>query len=161
VTSLVEVDDADFDWMLGKAAGRDPRLTLPVGGVDDPATLAHVRGIARGLREGGCRATWMIVSDGEVVGLCGYKEPPKGGLVEIGYGIAESRRRRGHATRAVAALLREAERDVGVRLVTAETNLTNIASARVLEKNGFEQTGRRIDPDDGESILWGRAVDAN
>ena len=53
--------------------------------------------------------------------------------------------RRGHATRAVAAMLEAARRD-GVRVVLAETIVDNIASQRVLERNGFERFGTRRDP---------------
>jgi RimJ/RimL family protein N-acetyltransferase len=43
-----------------------------------------------------------MVEGDEVVGMISFKGPPRGGVVEIGYGVAESRRGRGHATRAVA-----------------------------------------------------------
>lgn len=78
----------------------------------------------------------MMVCDGEIVGLCIYRRPPKNGRVEIGYGIAASRRGLGHARRAVAALIEAAARD-HVSILTAETSVSNPASARVLEQNGF------------------------
>jgi RimJ/RimL family protein N-acetyltransferase len=43
----------------------------------------------------------------------------------------------------------------------AETALTNPASARVLEKNGFVVTGTRIDPEDGALRCWRRALVAS
>jgi RimJ/RimL family protein N-acetyltransferase len=158
LTSLVEANDADFEWMLQNAPISRRGLTLPAGGVDDPTILKHVREIVRRLHAAGSRAAWMIASEGEVVGLCSYRRAPKDGLVEIGYGIAEKRRRLGHATRAVAALLREARTDPQVKIVTAETSVENPASARVLEKNGFDRVGTRTDPDDGELILWHRIL---
>lgn len=113
----------------------------------------------RRLDEAGCRAHWMILCGGEVVGLCSYKQVPKDGIAEIGYGIASSKRGLGHATRAVAELLRAAELDPDVRVVAAETSIGNVASARVLEKNGFEQTGSRFDAEDGELIVWQRVLE--
>jgi RimJ/RimL family protein N-acetyltransferase len=158
LTSLVEVNDADFEWMLQNAPISRRGLTLPAGGVDDPVILKGIREMVLRLQAAGSRAAWMIVSNGEVVGLCSHKRAPRDGLVEIGYGIAEKRRGLGHATRAVAALLRAARTDPQVKIVTAQTSIHNPASTRVLEKNGFDQVGARTDPDDGELILWRRIL---
>jgi RimJ/RimL family protein N-acetyltransferase len=75
-------------------------------------------------------------------------------MVEIGYGVAPAHRRRGHATRAVAALLAEAARDPKVHSVVAETAVANRPSQRALEANGFGKTGTRMTEDDGEVICW-------
>ena len=45
-------------------------------------------------------------------------------------------------------------RDDRVRVLTAETALANLPSQRVLEANGFVQTGRGMDDDEGETIVW-------
>jgi RimJ/RimL family protein N-acetyltransferase len=150
---IVEVGDDDFAAML-RGERLERGYALPPGGVDDPIVLGHVRAIAARLHAAGCRGAWMVVAGAEVVGLCGYKHVPTGsGIVEIGYGIAATRRRRGHATRAVAAMLAAARKD-GVRVVLAETVVDNRASQRVLERNGFRRAGTRSDPEDGELILW-------
>jgi RimJ/RimL family protein N-acetyltransferase len=98
----------------------------------------------------------MIVDGTEVVGLCSYKQPPRDGQVEIGYGIAASRRGQGHATRAVAAMLDFAATDPEVRSVTATIASDNRASSRAVEANGFCQNGTVLDPEDGELLLWRR-----
>jgi RimJ/RimL family protein N-acetyltransferase len=41
-----------------------------------------------------------------------------------------------------------------VALVSAETRVDNIASQRVLERNGFVQIGERVDAEDGPLICW-------
>lgn len=158
LTSLVELRDADFDWILEGQPNPGGELTLPPGGLDDPAILILIRKMVRRLEEADCAGRWMIVSGGEVVGLCSYKMPPKDGRAEIGYGVAETRRRLGHATRAVAAVIRATESDPQVQILTAETSINNPASSRVLEKNGFSQVGTRFDPEDGDLILWSRTV---
>jgi RimJ/RimL family protein N-acetyltransferase len=158
LTSLAELSDADFEWILERKPQPGGRLTLPPEGIDDPATLMHVRGIVRRLQDANCAARWMIVSDGEVVGLCSYLRPPENGTATIGYGVAEKRRRLGHATRAVAAVIRAAEADPQVQILTAETSVNNPASSRVLEKNGFCRAGTRVDPEDGDLIVWQRVV---
>ncbi|MDR3513543.1 MAG: GNAT family protein [Caulobacteraceae bacterium] len=154
MTVLVAAEDADFAWMLGEGPGR-PGLVLPPGGVDDPVNLAQVRAMCGKLRGAHDRGAWMIVCDGEVVGLCGYLRPPNAeGEVEIGYGVAASRRNRGHATRAVTALLDAVAEDPAAQVVTATTASANIASQRTLERNGFERIGIGFDPEDGEVVRW-------
>ena len=155
-TALVEVSDAHFLWLLGEAGAPTPGLTLPQG--DGTETLQIVRRMTKRLHRDGSRGSWMMVCGGEVVGLCSYKQAPRNGNVEIGYGVAPSCRGRGHATRAVAAVLDRARADPAVNVVTASTAVANIASQRTLERNGFVRTGRSHDPDDGELILWRREI---
>ncbi len=160
-TRLVEATDVDFAAMLRGDAVLRSGLIVPPGGVDEPFVLEHVRGIAATLHaQGYTGGHWMVTADGEVVGLCGFKHVPSpAGEVEIGYGIAASRRRRGHATAAVAALLDAARRDPAVRAVMAQTAVANVASQRALEKNGFARIGTSHDPEDGELIVWRIALD--
>ncbi len=157
-TALREVQPADFDWLAGGGSERRHGLVLPPGGVDDPVVLRIVRGITERLHAENCRGAWLMVSGGEVVGLCSYRRPPAQGEVEIGYGVAPSRRGRGHASRAVAAMLEAAHADPAVRAVVAETAVANPASQRVLEHNGFERAGSRVDPEDGEVLTWRKLV---
>jgi RimJ/RimL family protein N-acetyltransferase len=152
-TVLREVSAEDFIWMLRGEPSCHRGLTLPPGGVDDPVVLTHVRDIMERIHALGYLGAWMIVSGDEVVGLCGYHDAPMNGQVEIGYSIAGSRRRRGHATRAVEAMVAHALA-AGVRVVVAETSIANHASSRVLEKNGFVRVGTRIDAEDGEVLSW-------
>jgi RimJ/RimL family protein N-acetyltransferase len=156
-TVLKDATDAHFAWMLGEAESADG-LTLPPGGVDDDATITLLRDTARKLLA--CRGclSWLIVSGHEVVGLCGFKDAPRGGAGEIGYGVAASRRNLGHASRAVREILTAVSGDSTIQTLLAETSVSNFASQRVLERNGFEVVGRRADPDDGELVLWRRAV---
>ncbi|MHB8145783.1 MAG: GNAT family N-acetyltransferase [Vulcanimicrobiaceae bacterium] len=150
-TMLVEVTDEDFAWMLrgGEHAGG---LRLPSEGIEVDIA-SHVQALVGRLREVGCNENWMIVSGGECVGLCGFKNPPAEGCVEIGYNVWPSRQRLGHATRAVAAMLDHAKTVGDLTGVTAETSAENIPSQRVLDSNGFERTSTRHD-DDGDLILW-------
>jgi [ribosomal protein S5]-alanine N-acetyltransferase len=77
----------------------------------------------------------------ELVGWGGFKGPPRDGVVEIGYEIAESRRERGLATAATRAMLGEAFADERVTVVIAHTLPERNASNRVLEKAGFRHDG--------------------
>jgi RimJ/RimL family protein N-acetyltransferase len=153
VSSLVLIARADVHlaWMLGEGEAPDG-LRLPPGGVDARWVLKWLR---RSLPSLGGRGGWLMGANGEVVGLCGYKVPPRAdGDVEIGYSVAPARRRVGHATRAVALLIDAARLDDRVRALTAETALANLPSQRVLAANGFIQAGRGMDDDEGETIVW-------
>jgi RimJ/RimL family protein N-acetyltransferase len=154
---LIEATDADFRWMLGEHCCQNG-LRLPEGGVDAPVVLGIVHAISMRLHDAGSRASWLVVCNGEVVGLCSYRRPPADRRVEIGYGIALSKRGNGYATSAVAAMVQAAALDPCVDTLTAETALQNLASQRVLERNGFARASTRIDSEDGEVIGWTRRV---
>lgn len=74
---------------------------------------------------------------GRLIGTAGFFGPPdEAGEVTIGYGMVEPEWGQGYGTQAVAGLL-EVARAHGVTAVNADTDLDNVASQRVLEKNGF------------------------
>jgi RimJ/RimL family protein N-acetyltransferase len=152
---IVELEDADFEWLLSAQARPRNGLSLAPGGVESALTLQHIRRLTKRLHESGRRTAWMAVAGREVVGMIGHKAAPSPqGVVEIGYGIAASRRGRGYATRAVAAVVAAARREPSLKAIVAETVADNFASQRVLEKNGFARAGEREDPEDGLLIVW-------
>jgi len=154
---LIEATDAHFATLI---AGEAPDgLRVADGGVETPQMLAMLRGLSAEVGESFQPNAWMIVEDGEVVGLCSLVRPPYvGDTVMIGYGVAASRRRRGIAGRAVADLLAWARGDYRVTAVIAETSIHNVPSQRVLETNGFDRTGEREDEEDGALFCWSAAV---
>lgn len=76
---------------------------------------------------------------GLVVGSIGLFWPPGDGVLEIGYGIVASRRGRGYATEAARVLAEFALTAPGVHTVSADVELSNPSSVRVLEKAGFRR----------------------
>jgi RimJ/RimL family protein N-acetyltransferase len=80
-------------------------------------------------------------------------------VVEIGYGVAPSRRGLGVAGRAIAEVVAWARRDPRAEALSAETSTTNLASQAVLTRNGFLRVGERIDEEDGPLILWRRPAE--
>ncbi|QPP07641.1 GNAT family N-acetyltransferase [Streptomyces bathyalis] len=78
-------------------------------------------------------------ASGQVVGSIGLFWPPSEGILEIGYGIVASRRGRGYAPEAARALAGFALAAPGVHTVSADVELSNPASIRVLEKAGFRR----------------------
>ena len=88
-------------------------------------------------------AIWMIeLKDGTHIGELCFKESDESGSTEIGYGIADAFRGRGYASEAVSAVSEWALNQPGVTCITAETEESNTASQRVLQKSGFVPTGK-------------------
>ncbi len=114
-----------------------------------------LQGLAVTVRPHFAPAAWLIVEANEIVGLCSVmKVSIANAEIVIGYGIAPARRGRGAARRAIADVLTWARGDPRVALVRADTSIHNIASQRVLERNGFVRTGTRTDAEDGDMICW-------
>jgi ribosomal-protein-alanine N-acetyltransferase len=106
-----------------------------------------------------------IVCDGEMIGHAGFHGPPGVNAiraphaVEIGYTIFEPYRRQGYAGETARALIDWAAQEHALSHFVASVAPGNEASLRLVRGLGFEQTGTRIDPEDGEELvfeLWRR-----
>ncbi|MEO8811469.1 MAG: GNAT family N-acetyltransferase [Caulobacteraceae bacterium] len=160
MTQLITAIDHDFAWLLGEESPAHSLHEAP-GGVEERSILKWLRAVSARLEAGGHLGSFLIVDEGEVVGLCGFRGPPDiSGSGEIGYGIAASRRRLGHATRAVALMCAEVRQRAAVTALRAETSTQNPASQRVLEYNGFAKVGSRHDDEDGDLLLWSKTLRA-
>lgn len=154
---LLPMTDAHFAWLLGGPAPADaPRLAE--GGLAPSDIVELLQGVAAevGPKVDGT-AAWMMVVDGEGVGMISIKERDAHGRWDIGYGVAPSREGRGHATAAVGALKVIAKAH-GATGLTAET-LPDIgpvsgASPTVLRRNGFACVGQFDHPEDGIVDQW-------
>ncbi len=123
----------------------------PVAGAE---VLAMLAGVAEAVGRRFSPAAWLMVSRDEVVGLLSITEVVDKGVVQIGYGVAPGSRGQGHAADAVAALTEWARGDGRLTAIVAETRTDNIASQRVLERNGFARIGERLDEEDGDLFCW-------
>ncbi|MES2096395.1 MAG: GNAT family N-acetyltransferase [Pseudomonadota bacterium] len=147
---LLPMTDAHFAWLMGEASPPPDAPPLAEGGLAPPEIVDLLRGIAF---EVGGEAAWMMVADGEGVGLISIKERDSQGRWDIGYGVAPTREGRGHATAAVATL-KAIARAKGARGLTAETLPDSGASERVLRRNGFACIGQYDHPEDGWVDQW-------
>ena len=91
--------------------------------------------------------------DGRAIGGVGFFGPPdNAGRVGFGYGLVPSARGVGLATEAVRAAL-EFATNHGALVAEADTDVSNVASRRVLEKVGLVETRT-----DGKSVYFALAL---
>lgn len=79
--------------------------------------------------------------DYSIIGYAGFKGLGNDKSVEIGYGVDEEYEGNGYATEGVNGICNWAFSTEQVSFIEAETGVDNIASQRVLQKNGFAATG--------------------
>jgi RimJ/RimL family protein N-acetyltransferase len=109
------------------------------------ATVLHiVRAIATAPKPLGPFLAYVIVrlSDGRAVGDAGFHGPPGAdGDVEIGYALVPQARGMGLARESVELLVAWAQRQPGVRAITARVERDNVVSQRLLKHLGFTGDG--------------------
>jgi ribosomal-protein-alanine N-acetyltransferase len=94
---------------------------------------------------------WLAIDrqNQQVVAEAKFKgEPDETGTIEIGYGTYPAFHRKGYMTEMVSGLVTWANQQPGVLRVVADTTADNVASQKVLEKNGFRLF------DQIEDMLW-------
>lgn len=87
---------------------------------------------------------WTAISQTEnkMLGdLCIYGEPNAVGEIEIGYGTYEEFENKGYMTEIVRGFIEWVKSQPKIKSIIASTDKTNIASFKVLEKNGFVKVG--------------------
>jgi len=152
--------DHDYAWLLAPTPRADGLRLCPDGFAPD-AVIKMLREItARLARTDPRPLAWLIVEDGEAIGMASFTRRGADGRYEIGYGVAPAHRRRGVMTRALAALLPMLRAD-GHAGLTAANAVDNRGSQRALEKNGFVPAGTRNDPEDGPLNLWAIDLTSN
>jgi len=107
--------------------------------VDVRNALNHAKGI--GLRDGWVPAHtfWLVRNERTILGVLNLRHSLTSFLEleggHIGYSVRPSERGKGYATRMLAMALDEARR-LGMKRVLITCDQRNIASARVIQKNG-------------------------
>jgi RimJ/RimL family protein N-acetyltransferase len=94
--------------------------------------------------DSGARFAIETLDDNAFLGWCSmFRWNPVYRSLGIGYCFDEPAWGKGYATEAVGAMLQWAYRELDLNRVEAELDTRNAASARVLEKLGFEREGLR------------------
>lgn len=137
------------DDSLARSLGHDP----VAGWATFTEALQSTRDALASDPDGAVWGTRFFVTDDppELVGWGGFKGPPRNGVVEFGYEIAEARQGRGLATAATRAMVAEAFADERVTAAIVHTLAEPNASNRVLEKVGFQYDGEA--QEHGE-VVW-------
>jgi RimJ/RimL family protein N-acetyltransferase len=115
-----------------RIAENTARIPHPYGVADAEQFLASVN------RQDG-EATFAIVLEGEIIGMCGIA--PREAAAELGYWLGVPYWNYGYATEAVRAVIDHAFGDLEHDALQAGARVSNPASRRVLEKCGFQWTG--------------------
>ena len=94
----------------------------------------------------------VLKEENRLIGSCGYKGEPRNGMVEIGYEVRASHRRKGLATEMATALISHAFEHEEVTKVQAHTLALENESCSILRKLGMEKVEELEDIDDG--LVW-------
>lgn len=122
---------------------------------NDPATRAWMRGLIAEHPDEPVYASWYIIAQGRLVGICGFKGPPSvWGEVEIGYSVVEAEQRKGFGGAAAALLVAMAFRDPRVAVVMAETLPALVASQAILTRCGMIHVGGYMDDEIGQVMRF-------
>lgn len=104
---------------------------------------------------------WLVTGEDRVVGTSRLRHwlvphlEVEGG--NIGYDVRPSERNRGYGT-VLLALTLEKARDLGLAEVLVTCDRDNIASVRVIEKNGGQEVGQGVSEDSGKVVNRYRIV---
>jgi ribosomal-protein-alanine N-acetyltransferase len=109
----------------------------------------------------------VVLADGEVVGqvtVGGVLAQPHLRRGSVSYWVATAAQGQGHAGRAVGLVLRLMAKELGLHRAEASTNLENVASQRVLRRNGFTPYGVAhssilLNGSWQDALLWERLLD--
>lgn len=159
----IQVSLARLEWLEALAEG-DAIFTSRFGIAVEPEwagfpeALPAVISAARQRLDDPWGTHLLFADDGALVGIGGFKGPPRNDAVEIGYAVSPARQGRGIATGAVRYFLAQAARE-GVTTVLAHTLAGPNASTTVLTKTGFVHTLTGDDPEEGQVWRWERSFD--
>ena len=97
---------------------------------------------------------YVALEDGECVGACAFKSPPRDGSTEIAYYTFPSHEGLGFATAMAQALIEIARRALPDIAIVAQTLAEDGASPHILRKLGFDLMEEFEDPQDGPLWEW-------
>jgi [ribosomal protein S5]-alanine N-acetyltransferase len=160
--STVHLDLVPENVLHALASGETDSLAPPYSAPylqgPDSAWLWRVR--SSQIRKTPADAAWIarliITPDVSVpVGLAGFHAAPDAaGMVEVGYQVDPTFRRRGYARRALETLLAVAQKQPEVRTVRATISPDNQPSLALVNSLGFVENGEQWDDEDGRELIF-------
>lgn len=136
--------DADADDLFALQSDADVLRYWDSPPWTDRSSIARFMAISRQMAEEGSGARVAIerIADRAFLGWCTFHEwNPEFRSASLGYCLTQRAWGYGYATEAARVLLQWAFGALDLNRVQAETDTRNVASARVLEKLGFELEG--------------------
>ncbi|KIF76079.1 GCN5 family acetyltransferase [Streptomyces sp. 150FB] len=124
------------------AVARYQGWTAPVP-LDEAVQLVREFGVGEPDLPGWFQYAVELKEDGALIGDVGVGLHDNLMQADLGYTLASGRQRRGYATEAVRAVLRDLFQRQGLRRVSAVCDARNERSARLLERAGFVLEGER------------------
>ena len=94
----------------------------------------------------GFNGAWIFINktDSSVVGDGGFKgQPDENGIIDLGYGIVETQRRKGFGFEAVSALCKWGLAQPDVKGLSADCSGNNVSSIKLLKKIGLQEVERK------------------
>lgn len=142
---IIQLDEENFKLLLNNRRKMESNLGVFTSGYElDSGYIEAMKmvleNVLKNINYFQWYTDWQIVlkSENKIIGSVGFKgKPNENGEVEIGYGLNENYERKGFMTEAVRHMVRWALEQKGIKHVIAETEIDNIASQKVLKKNGF------------------------
>jgi ribosomal-protein-alanine N-acetyltransferase len=148
--------DADLlrQWRAETSVRRyQPLNDLPTSQLRADVASQRMNELYRGQGE---KFQWIVQVDGHPAGwITLVVSNWEHGLAEVGYALSSAYQARGLMTDALALLLSDLYRNTPLERIEARCAVDNVASRRVLEKNGFQREGHLR----GYFKLRGRRVD--
>jgi ribosomal-protein-alanine N-acetyltransferase len=94
-------------------------------------------------RSSGTAYPFVMVAGGRLAGVINLSNVVRGAFqsCNVGYWVAQAENGQGFATRALGLVCERAFGELGLHRIEAGTLLHNLASQRVIEKNGFTRIG--------------------
>jgi RimJ/RimL family protein N-acetyltransferase len=97
---------------------------------------------------------YLVIREGKVVGVGGFIGKPIDGRVEIAYGTFKENEGQGIASFSCQQLISIAKKEDPTIIITAKTAPEKNASAKILQRNGFQFTGIVQDEGIGDAWEW-------
>jgi ribosomal-protein-alanine N-acetyltransferase len=137
VPALLEIAVEDRDFLAPWEPERDERWRSEAGQAEEVRRKLEQHRLGLGVPH-------VVLDDaGGVVGRITLNNVVRGAFqsCSVGYWIRSAANGRGHATAALRMMLRTAFDELGLHRVEAGTLVHNVASRRVLERNGLVRYG--------------------
>ncbi len=110
--------------------------------IPHPNSVANILAWLAG-SEAGAEQNFVATLNGEIIGVCSFRQDPDPAIGELGYWVGKPYWGRGYATEMARGLIRHVFATTARTALPISHFIDNPASARVIGKCGFKPVGRR------------------